>query len=584
MSERTFRWPAAAIAALALASSAIGIVNQFTYDDRYVIEKSPSMHTLAHWWRAFVSSYWPPAWGGDGYRPLTILAFKFEWAIGGGRPMVFHAANILLYAAAAVLMFALARRLLPDWAAWLAAACFAVHPVHVEAVANVVGQSELIVAIPLIAAISLYLRDRMRGPLQPRTAVAIVVLYAVGCFAKEHAFVLPAILAAAEFTVIDDPRPWRERVAAGRLFYLTLTLTAVGILAARSLVLANQPLGGFQPFTPFNSLHIGNRDRVLTALGVVPSWIRLLFWPVRLSSEYGPPDIEIAQGFSITQLPGFALLVAILALGWLLRRRLPVIGFGIALGCIALLPSSNFLLPAGIVLAERTLFLPSVGAMLIVGALAVLAAGHLRERFRSPARARLIGGAVAAGAIAAALGRSVQRTTVWRENDRLFRQAVLDAPRDYRAHFMLGAWNFEQKRLRDGEAEYRRALALFPYDPFLSYDLAEEYRGVGLCGPAIPMYRWTYGLDPKFPLGRGAMAWCLLNEGQYTDARNTALESIRFGGDVKAMRRLIAFTDSVAAAEGKGTGHNQVRLTGSTSKLPDSVQKARARAVNPPGN
>ena len=75
------------------------------------------------------------------------------------------------------------------------------------------------------------------------------------------------------------------------------------------------------------------------------------------------------------------------------------------------------------------------------------------------------------------MGRSIQRTTVWRDNDRLFHQAVIDAPRDYRAHFMLGAWNFEQKRKREGEAEYRKALALFPYDPFLSYDLAEQYRG-----------------------------------------------------------------------------------------------------------
>src|SRR5262249_30990080 len=125
MSERTLRWPPAAIALLALASSAIGIVNQFTYDDRYIIEKNPLMRSLSHWWRVFVSSYWPGAWGGDGYRPLTILSFRIEYVIGHGNPMVFHAVNIALYLVASVMMLTLARRLLPEWAAWFTAAAFA---------------------------------------------------------------------------------------------------------------------------------------------------------------------------------------------------------------------------------------------------------------------------------------------------------------------------------------------------------------------------------------------------------------------------------------------------------------------------
>lgn len=573
------RLPAAVIALLALASSANGIVNQFTYDDRYIIEQNERMRTLARLWHVFVESYWPIASGGDGYRPLTILAFKIEYAIGHGSPMVFHAVNILLYAVSAVMVLLLARRLLPSWAAWLAAAAFAVHPVHVEAVANVVGQSELLVAVALLPAITLYIRDRMAGALQPRTAFAVVALYVVACFAKEHAFVMPAILAAAELTVIPHDGPLGERIRRMRPFYLVLALAGITVLAIRATVLANQPLGGFQPFTPFSSLHIGNRDRVLTALGVVPAWIRLLFWPVRLSSEYGPPDIAIAQGYSLDQLPGLALLLAILSLGVVLHRRRPVTSFGIAFVCIALLPTSNFILTTGIVLAERTLFLPSVGAMLILGDLVLLLATEARARFQSIERARIVGIALASAVLLAAMGRSVQRTTVWHDNDRLFRQAVVDAPRDYRAHFMLGAWNFQLKRLREGEEEYRKALALFPYDPFLSYDLAEEYRRVGMCAPAIPMYRWTHGLDPKFPLGRGALAVCLLSEGYFSDAKAMAFESLRFGGEVKQMRRVIFLADSLRAA----TGRDTVTLAGHAGKVPDSVQKARAPGGTPSG-
>src|SRR4051812_22184347 len=93
----TARWRALirpAIALLAIASSAIGIVNQFTYDDRYIVERNPAMQSLAGWWRGFASPYWPQILGGDGYRPLTILAFKLEWALGGGHPGIYHAVNI----------------------------------------------------------------------------------------------------------------------------------------------------------------------------------------------------------------------------------------------------------------------------------------------------------------------------------------------------------------------------------------------------------------------------------------------------------------------------------------------------------
>jgi hypothetical protein len=559
---------------LALLSSGVGIANQFTYDDRYIIELNPAMHSLHAWWRGFQTSYWPRNWGGDGYRPITILAFKVESVIGGQSPVVLHAVNIALYIVVSLLVFALAKRVLPQWAAWICAALFAVHPVHVEAVGNVVGQAELIVAAALLAAILLYVRDRQSGPLRARTAVRIGGLYALACFSKEHGVVLPALLIAVELTILNDTTRWRARIRQLCPAFALLAIIAFGFLAVRSTVLADHGIGGFQPFTPFSTLHITGRDRVLTAIGVVPQWVRLLVWPAHLSSEYGPPEIEIAQGLSVTQLPGLVVLLSIIGIGVALRRRQPVIAFGIAVTCITLLPASNFLLPAGIVLAERTLFFPSVGAMLIAGAAAVYGVDAIGSRYANRRQALMVGVGVCAGLVVAGVARSVQRTRVWHDNDTLFRQAVIDSPRGYRAHYMLGAWNFENKRKRDGEAEYRKALNLFPYDPFLSYNLAEQYRLVGLCAPALPMYRWTFDLDRNFPLGRTAYSWCLLHEGRYGDARSMALNALRRGGDSVLIGKIIAAAGSAGAL---GATQNDTGPRGpnqSPSKVPDSVQKA----------
>jgi tetratricopeptide (TPR) repeat protein len=266
-----------------------------------------------------------------------------------------------------------------------------------------------------------------------------------------------------------------------------------------------------------------------------------------------------------------------------LRRRQPVVSFGVAFAAVALLPSSNFVLPAGIVLAERTLFLPSVGAMLVVGAVAVFAREQLT--FRVPSSRVL--DAVAASACACLLfaggAWSLKRTLVWHDNDRLFRQAVVDSPRAYRAHFMLGAWAFENKRKREGEAEYRKALSLFPYDPFLSYSMAEQYRNAGSCSSALPLYKWTHGLDPNLRLGHTMYAWCLLEEGQIAEGRQMAVEAFRFGGDPQILNTLIAYADSAKVGDAKKRSDAlSAFVKNAPSKLPDSLQKAAQKVGSGP--
>ncbi|HEU4614770.1 MAG TPA: hypothetical protein VFS15_21910 [Kofleriaceae bacterium] len=585
MSERWRRLAAPSVALLALLGSVIGIVNKFAYDDHYIIELSSTVHALHDWWREFGRSYWPKNAGGDGYRPLTVIAYKVEWAIGHGSPIAFHAANILLYAATSVLVYVVARRMLPLWAAWLVAALFAVHPVHVEAVANVVGQSELLVALAVLGATLLYLRDRQSGPLRVSTAVWILVLYALGCLSKEHAVVLPALLVAAEVTVIADRTATRDRVLRLRPFYLAMLAVALAFIAVRSRVLADHSLGGFEPFLPFSALRISAVDRALTAVGVVPQWIRLLYWPARLSADYGPPQIDIAQGPSILQLPGLLLLVGILAIGVVVRKRQPVVSFGIAIICITLLPSSNFILPAGIVLAERTLFLPSLGAMLIVGATVMAMAERLRDTERGIAwapRARVAAQVACGAALVAGTARSATRTTAWRDNETLFKQSVRDAPNSYRTHYVLGSWYLDTGRKGEGIEEYRTGLALFPYDPYLAFGLGEAYRHADMCGPALPLYKWAHQVDPEFPIGRTQYALCLYDQHHYDEARQWALAAVKAGGVLPALHDLIRVIDSSQKAQRFDRARNVsvMPMQGPGGKLPDTVQKPRLEPVS----
>jgi tetratricopeptide (TPR) repeat protein len=437
----------------------------------------------------------------------------------------------------------------------------------------------------MLPAVTLYVRDRMQGgSLSPRTIAAILLLYAAACFSKEHGVVLPALLVAAELTVIADRRPFRERARRLRPFYLGLVVVALVFLAARSRVFAGQGIVGFQPFQPFASLHISATDRVLTAIGVVPDWFRLLYWPAHLSSEYSPPDTEIAQGASVSQLPGLVLLVAIIALGVTLRRKKPELSFGIAIAAITLLPSSNFLVTTGIIIAERTLFLPSLGAMIVLGAMLVPAMAAWRARFAGPVRfaPHLLCGVV----LLTGASRSERRATVWHDNDTLFKAAVVDSPLGYRTHYMLGSWLFQHRHLKEGEAQYKIALKLFPYDPYMTFNLAERYREFGLCEPAIPFYRWTWDLDPDFPMGRTQLATCLLEVGQYDSAKVAALGALKAGGPSRITHRIIRLADSSKAAARSAAKKNDTRgvvpvtrTQTAGGKLPETMQKAAEKQV-----
>jgi len=273
------------------------------------------------------------------------------------------------------------------------------------------------------------------------------------------------------------------------------------------------------------------------------------------------------------------LLIATVSAVAMLRRRQPIMSFGLAFACLALLPSSNFLLPAGIVIAERTMFLASAGVMLFVGALAV----EVRRKIASPSRMgawTVVAQTAFAGLLVLGATRSWNRTRVWHDNETLFRQSIVDSPRSYRSYFLLGTWDVHHERVRLGESELREGMRLFPYDPYMAFNLAESYRESGRCALALPLYRWSRELDPNVN-GRTEYAWCLMNQGKYDESKQMALDAIRAGGAVPLLRSIIAY-DVAAMASMRGrdsTGKGPVtQIQGPPSKLPDTVQKAAGKA------
>jgi hypothetical protein len=535
MTRRSWIAPAI-VALLALAACVTSIGHDFTLDDRYIVQFNDHVHTLHGWWRLFGQTYWPKEIGGDGYRPLVMTLFAAQWVIGGGAPWVFHLVNILLAVCASLAMYWCAAAILPPVAALAAAALFAVHPVHVEVTGNVVGQSELLVATLLCISMGVYLRARLRGAPTVRELAAILGLYALALLSKEHAIVLPALFVAAEVTVIRDSS-WRWTKPM-RVFALSLVAVSVAFLFVLSQV--HQDISGFMPYTAFHVLRMNTFDRVVTMLTVMPRIARLLVFPTHLSGDYSPPDVPIAHAIDPLQIPGLFICLGVTALAFALRRKSPVVSFGLFWLIIAFMPVSNLLVPAGFIMAERTLFFPSVGVVLVAGAVVVAV---LERDIRLERRAL----ALATGLLLAlGLARSVDRQRVWKNNAVFVDQLVKDSPDGYRAHFMRARHMGEHGNNREMAREYDRAIKLFPYDAAMIMQIAADYHASGLCRPVISMLKWAYAVEPASGEGRVPYVQCLAHEGQWAQARTEALTGMSLvrPADVRRLRSLIAQSDS----------------------------------------
>jgi protein O-mannosyl-transferase len=520
MSASQRRWlPFVTLALLALAATVTSLGHDFTYDDRGVIFENASVHGMLHLPQLFAETYWPAKYGGDGYRPIVMTLFTLQWVAGNGAPWVFHLCNIILAIATTLAVYWCASAILPVAGAWVAAALFAVHPLHVEVTGNVVGQSELTVAFCVALAVGLYLRRRLSHSYGWRDMLSISGLFGIGLLCKEHAIVLPPLLVAAELTVIpgDD---WRERVRAMRPLLLVLTLIVLVYLYVRGLVQSD--LAGFLPYPIFRFLRMSTFDRIGTMMNEMPRIAQLLVFPIRLSADYSPNDVVIAKGPAFSQIPGLVICIGAVILAIALRKRSPVTSFGLAWLIISFLPVSNLLVTAGFVTAERTLFLPSIGV--------VLAAGELAEYVRlhaTASRRRLAMGALGL-LLVAGVARSIDRQRVWKNNDAFFVALMKDAPNGYRAHFVFGRHLEYKLRFSQSESEYRKAIKIFPFDAGMTMFLADLYTRSDRCEPAVALFALTYGVQPDLGTGRYEYVYCLTRLGRWSDARREALAGLPY--------------------------------------------------------
>jgi hypothetical protein len=286
----------------------------------------------------------------------------------------------------------------------------------------------------------------------------------------------------------------------------------------------------------------------------VPEFGRLFVWPDRLSADYSPQMVSGYGGWHAGLIPGAVLLLCVAILFFVSWRRAPVVSFGIAWVVIAISPVANILVPSGILIAERTLLVPSVGVVLAAGTLVP----WVLERASGLTRIARIG---AAGAFALLLtlgiGRSVERTYTWKDGDTVFNTLIVDAPLNFKSHYVNGGMLWEQHHAREAEIQWLIAIKLMPDYYAVRVDLAHKYRELHHCDAAIPLYKQALDIEPSLPLAWVGLIACYLELAEFRQARTIALITKASGYDRRALDFLVEVADSALVATDSGGGINQ---------------------------
>ncbi|MEO7457048.1 MAG: hypothetical protein ABIY52_12370 [Gemmatimonadaceae bacterium] len=341
----------------------------YVYDDTTIIRDNVLLRGWGALARVWTQPYWPVE-GVDAlglYRPVHVALLAFVWNVTGGAPVWLHAYALVLSAASALAVWWMLRRGAGAGAALVATAWFAMHPLHVEAIASIANTSELLMVLCTIALVAVLVRMPATPDIPARDwkrAALIGALAAAALGAKESGL-LSLPIAAVTAGGWAEPRSDGARAFLRRNMRAWMA-AAVGIaivIFARLVVLGAPVSHGSIAAQGIGAMSTG--DRVAAMVSLWPRIAGMLVWPAALSPYYGPTifpvnpaGVAVLSAVTMLALSGLALVVA--------RRgeRRPLV----ALAWIALtyLPASNLITPTGQILADRTLFGATVGVALAI--------------------------------------------------------------------------------------------------------------------------------------------------------------------------------------------------------------------------
>lgn len=452
------------VAALVFANT---IGNGFTLDDGPLVERNPRLQSLRQIPDLFLTDYWSHYTESTGlYRPLVLTSFALGNALHGAATWGHHLVNVLLHAANSVLVLLLFRRLTDDRLAIAAGAIlFATHAVHTEAIAPLSGRAELMCSLFVLLSLLAYGTAAGRAEQRSLPYAASLAAFAIALLAKETAITLIGVVVLFDFVYSREPES-RPLARLGRLLRGRFLRRYAGFVAVAALYLAvrflwldlGDPRATTQPIDNpllFQALPWSR----ISALEISFRYVGLLLFPLHLSYDYSLAQIPLIEHAADPRLYG--VIAGAVGAVWLLLlclRRAPAVFFALGFALVTFSIISNLVIGIGTIMAERLLYLPSVGFCLALTLGARLA---LTTRLDSRAAQRVFVAVFAVLTVFHAV-RSFDRNRDWANDRVLALHDLAVSPDSAKIQANAGIVLLRLDRAEEAVVHLRRSIEIFP--------------------------------------------------------------------------------------------------------------------------
>ncbi|XP_028724123.1 protein O-mannosyl-transferase TMTC4 isoform X2 [Peromyscus leucopus] len=581
-------WAKLVVGFVSLVCFARSYDGDFVFDDSEAIVNNKDLQSDTPlgdlWHHDFWGSRLSSNTSHKSYRPLTVLTFRINYYLSGGfYPVGFHVVNILLHGGISILMLDVfsvlfgglqytsrGRRVhLAPRASLLAALLFAVHPVHTECVAGVVGRADLLCALFFLLSFLGYcqaFKESNKEGTHSSTLWVLLSIFlgAVAMLCKEQGITVLGlnavfdILVIGKFNILETVQKVLhkdkslENIGAlrngGLLFRMTLlTFGGTGMLYVRWKIMGTGP----PAFTEVDNPASFADSMLVRAINYnyyysLNAWLLLCPWWLCFDWSMGCiPLIKSVGDCRVIALAALWLCLIGLIFQALCsedscKRRILTLGLGFLV--IPFLPASNLFFRVGFVVAERVLYLPSAGyCMLLTFGFGVLSrhtkkkvhyniGKNLADQGNQTAAIRYYREAVRLNPkyvhAMNNLGNILKERNELREAEELLSLAVQIQP-DFAAAWMnLGIVQNSLKRFEAAEQSYRTAIKHRRKYPDCYYNLGRLYADLNRHVDALNAWRNATVLKPEHSLAWNNMIILLDNTGNLAQAEAVGREAL----------------------------------------------------------
>ncbi|ESO89299.1 hypothetical protein LOTGIDRAFT_210330 [Lottia gigantea] len=482
----------------------------FVFDDISAVVDNKDLRPHSPISRLFWNDFWGTPMNQErshkSYRPLCVLTFRWNYLIHELEPLGYHLVNVLLHALTSIIFMVMCKEFVKEWTSFLAALLFAIHPIHTEAVTGVVGRAESLSSIFLLLAFITYSKSTgYRQPIKWTPLFVTVLLVTVAMLCKEQGITVIGICCVYEVFIAQrssgselldicksliQGKPafpdWMKTsiIRAGFLVSSTLLL-----LFARIKVMGAQ-LPVFTNFdNPASTASFPARHLTYNYLLPVNFW--LLLFPSELCCDWTMGTIPLIKSisdyrniFTVIFYSCMILFAKYTLSGQ--SRRIRAVIISITFMVLPFIPASNLFFPVGFVVAERILYMPSMGfSMLVAIGFEILASkrksimycllGILLTTHSIKTFVRNIDWESEYSIFQAALkvnnrnaklfnnvGHALEKVSEYERALTYFQKAVSVQPDDIGAHINVGRTYNNMNLSKEAEQSYRKAMDLFP--------------------------------------------------------------------------------------------------------------------------